>query len=125
MNLPSNEEALTILREKDNPTEMKHTEIEVNQIYVTLWIEKNKHTWYIGHCIGNNNDGTYKTEHLQSGNKSSNLKWKNSTFPDISDVNPENIFIHQIDGDWVISNDRNLTFTLKNHESIDNLVKDL
>ena len=40
MNLPSNEEALTFLREKDNPTEIKHTEIEVNQIYVTLWIEK-------------------------------------------------------------------------------------
>ena len=93
MNLPSNEEALTILREKDNPIEIQHTEIEVNQIYVTLWIEKNKHTWYIGHCIGNNNDGTYKIEHLHRVNKSSNLKWKNPTLPDISDVNPENIFI--------------------------------
>ena len=49
MNLPSNEETLTILREKDNPIEMQHTEIEVNQICVTLWIEKNKHTWDIGH----------------------------------------------------------------------------
>ena len=93
MNLPSNEEALTILREKDNPIEIQRTEIEVNQIYVTLWIEKNKHTWYIGHCIGNNNDGTYKIEHLHRVNKSSNLKWKNPTLPDISDVNPENIFI--------------------------------
>ena len=93
MNLPSNEEALTILREKDNPIEIQRTEIEVNQIYVTLWIEKNKHTWYIGHCIGNNNDGTYKIEHLHRVNKSSNLKWKNPTLPDISDVNPENISI--------------------------------
>ena len=91
MNLPSNEETITIWREKDNPIEIQHTEIEVNQIYVTLWIEKNKHTWYIGHCIGNNNDGTYKIEHLHRVNKSSNLKWKNPTFPDISDVNPENI----------------------------------
>ena len=49
MNLPSNEETLTILREKDNPIEMQHTEIEVNQICVTLLIEKNKHTWDIGH----------------------------------------------------------------------------
>ena len=40
MNLPSNEEALTILREKDNPIEIQHTEIEVNQIYVTICIEK-------------------------------------------------------------------------------------
>ena len=41
LNLPSNEEALTILRKKDNPIEIQHTEIEINQIYVTLWIEKN------------------------------------------------------------------------------------
>ena len=74
LNLPSNEEALIILWKKDNPIEIQHTEIEVNQIYVTLWIEKNKHTWYIGHCIGNNNDGTYKIEHLHRVNKSSNLK---------------------------------------------------
>ena len=58
MNLPSNEKALAIIREKDNPVEIQHTEIKVNQIYVTLWIEKNEHTWYTGHCIGNNNDGT-------------------------------------------------------------------
>ena len=58
MNLPSNEEALTILREKDNPIEIQHTEIEVNQIYVTLMIEKNKHTWHIRYCIRNNNGGT-------------------------------------------------------------------
>ena len=43
MNLMSNE-ALTILREKDNPIEIQHTGIEVTQIYVMLWIEKNKHT---------------------------------------------------------------------------------
>ena len=124
MNLMSNE-ALTILREKDNPIEIQHTGIEVTQIYVILWIEKNKHTCYIGQCIGNNNDGTYEIEHLHRVNKSSNLKWKNPTFPDISDANPENIFIHQTDGDWSISNDINFTFTLKNNESIDNLVKDL
>ena len=64
MNLPSNEEVLTILREKNNPIEIQHTKIKVNQIYVTFWIEKNKHTWYIGHCIRNNNDGAYKIEHL-------------------------------------------------------------
>ena len=63
MNLPSNEEALTIL----------HAEIEVNQIYVTLWIEKNEHTGYI-ECLGNNSDGTSKIEHLHRVNKSSNLK---------------------------------------------------
>ena len=44
MNLLSNKEALTILREKDNPIEIQHTEIEVNKIYVILSIEKNKHT---------------------------------------------------------------------------------
>lgn len=125
MDLPSNEEALTILQGKENPIDIQHTEIEINQIYVTLWIEKNKHTWYIGHCIANNNDGTFRIEHLHRVNKSSNLKWKNPTFPDISDVNLENIFSYKIDGDWDISNDKNLTFTLKNHESINNLVKDL
>ena len=70
MNLSPNEEALAILWEKDSPIEIQHTEIEVNQIYVTLWIEKNKHTWYIEHCIRNNNDNTYKIEHLHRVNKS-------------------------------------------------------
>ena len=83
MNLPSNEEALTILQEKGNPTEIQHTETEVNQVYVTLWIEKNKHTWYIGPRIGNNNDSAYKIEHLHRVTKLSNLKWKNPKFPDI------------------------------------------
>ena len=125
MNLPSNEESLTILGEKDNPIEIQDTEIEVNQVYVTLWIEENKHTWCIGHCIRNNNDGTYKIDYLHRVNRSSNLKWKNPTFRNISDVNPENILIHQIDRNWDVSNDMNLTFTSKNHKSIDNLVKDL
>ena len=74
MNLPPNEEALTILREKDNPIEIQDTEIEVNQAYVTLWIEKNQHTWYIGHCIGNKNDGTYKIDYLYRVNRSSILE---------------------------------------------------
>ena len=38
---------------------------------------------------------------------------------------PRKHFIHQIDGGWDISKDRNLTFALKSRESIDNLVKDL
>ena len=74
MNLPPNEEALTILREKDNPIEIQDTEIEVNQAYVTLWIEKNQHTWYIGHCIGNKNDGTYKIDYLYRVNRPSILE---------------------------------------------------
>ena len=36
MNLLSNEEALAVLQEKDNPIDVQQTEIEVNQIYVTL-----------------------------------------------------------------------------------------
>ena len=36
MNLLSNEEALAVLREKDSPIDVQQTEIEVNQIYVTL-----------------------------------------------------------------------------------------
>ena len=77
MNLPSNEEALTILREKYNPIEIQDTEIEVNQAYVTLWIEENQYTLYIGHCIGNNNDGTYKIDYLYRVNRSSILEESN------------------------------------------------
>ena len=47
MNLPSNEETITIRREKDNPIEIQHTEIEVNQIYVTLWTQKNKYIYLV------------------------------------------------------------------------------
>ena len=44
-------------------------DIEINKLYVTLWLEENKHTWYTGHCLSKNDNGTHKIEHLPETEK--------------------------------------------------------
>ena len=80
---------------------------------------------YLANCVAINNNGTYKMDHLHRVNESLNLKWKNPGNPDIVDMMPEHIFDCNIIGEWNVSNERMITCTLKNHEQIHNLVKDL
>ena len=61
MNLPSNEETITIRREKDSPIEINIQKLKLIKSMLHSGHRKtNIYTWYIGHCMGNNNDTTYK-----------------------------------------------------------------
>ena len=53
------------------------------------------------------------------------MKWKKSASLYIEDMNPESIFACDIIGDWDVSNERCLTYTLKNHLHVDKLVNEL
>ena len=97
INLPTNTGAFSILISKEDPfkEDTESDEAEVSQMYGILWQEQNRYilyVWYIGYCVANNTDGSYKTEHLHRSNKVLNLKWKNPQFPEIADVNIDNIF---------------------------------
>ena len=72
-----------------------------------------------------NANGAYKIEHPHRVRESSNLKWNNPEFSAIVDMNAEHIVSCKIVGDWDVSNDGCVVYTLKNHEHIEYLVKEL
>ena len=46
-------------------------------------------TWYLGHCITRNPDGTVKVEYLLHTNQESNFNWKKPSVSDIADIKTE------------------------------------
>ena len=121
--LPANTDTLTVFQGKIIPDPSTEDEVVVDEFYVMLWMEQNTPTWYLGHCIVRNPAGTVKIEHLHRTNCESNFKWKNLNVPDIADIKTEDIIVCKFVGKWDMSNKRMLTYTLKNHEDIDRLVK--
>ena len=63
-------------------------------------------------------------DHLHRVSKNCNLKWKNPSSPDIVEMKIEHICECNIIGEWDVSNERLITYTLKNHEQIHKLVND-
>ena len=53
----------------------------------------------------------------------SNLKWKHPARNDKDQLKKESIISCEIEGEWDISAERNMSFTLRNHEYIEHLVK--
>ena len=82
--LATNRDALTILQGNSatNDEGDNTSEFELNKIYVTLWLEDELLTWYLGYCISKNDGNIYRIEHREQVKKSSNLKWKNPRVPD-------------------------------------------
>ena len=64
-------------------------------------------------------------DHLHRIKKISNFKWKSPSNPDIDNLVNAEIFECQIVGEWDVSNERAMTFSLRNHTDIDKLVRDL
>ena len=131
--LPTNRNTLRILQGNSTNEGDDIPEYEINKIYVTLWLEGKLPTWYLGHCISKNysyriealDDNSYRIEYLEWVKITSNLTWKNPRVPDTADIMAENIFECNIEGDWDVSKERFLTFTLRNYKQIKNFVKDL
>ena len=87
--------------------------------YITLITERIINTWYVASC-----EWTYEMDHLTRVQKGSNLKWKHpSVRVDKDNLRPESIVECAIDGKWDVSQERNLTYTLRNHVYISNLVQ--
>ena len=99
---------------------------EFCMMYVVLLEEGGVNTWYLASCLEEYMDGTYSMEYLHRVSKVSNLKWKNPTKQEIDTLRPESILEEcKIDGEWDICRQRNMTFTLKNHLQIEEIVSDI
>ena len=122
--LPSNNEVLSSLGLASSTPE-EDTEIKIGQYYVTLFVEGHTNTWYIASCEGKNADGTYEMHHLTRCQRGSNLKWKQPSRIDRENILPASIVECLIDGEWDVSLERNMTFTLRNHNNISDLVKNI
>ena len=83
-----------------------------------MWTGEHGQLWYIGYCKEVKDNQEFVIEHLDQVSMDSNLKWKYPTSNDICVVEAEQILQCEIDGEWDVVNDRNMTFTLHNHEVI-------
>ena len=120
--LPGNNDALSVLRSNDPEIDREEASIlKINDICVTLWMEGKGKQWYIGYCKEVNQDGTFMVDHIHRVNKHSNLVWKFPTQPDACNIDAEQVLKCEIVGEWDCSSDRNMSFTLKNHEFIQNI----
>ena len=128
MSLPTNKDVARILSTSSNhipqDEEDDRDAIEVGQLYVTLIAEGANNTWYLASCM-NIADAQCEMEFLQRVDKSSNLKWKHPNKLD-KDILPKNAIIScDIDGEWDVSQDRNMIYTLRNHVYINQVVSDI
>jgi hypothetical protein len=123
--LPSNKDAELLVPSchADRSTEDNESDILVGMTYVTLVTEGDKNTWYLAACIEKHSDETYTMEYLHRLQKSSNLKWKHPSIPERDILKAESIVVCDIDGEWDVCKERNMTFTLRNHLYIDKLVE--
>ena len=82
--------------------------------YVTLITEGNVDAWYIASCEKQNTDGTYTMDHLTRVHEGSNLKWKCQVKPYKDNLKAQSIVEYVIDGEWDVSKERNMIYTLVN-----------
>ena len=81
--------------------------------------------WYIASCEGQNENGTYRMEHLTRAEAPQNLLWKHPAKADSLDLYPSSIVCCKRDGDWNVFNQRSMTFLLRNHNDIASLVEEI
>ena len=125
--LLSNKDAATKLLSQNSvdPTKAHNEEalIKVGWYYITLMTEKKMNKWYIASCEGKNLDGTYEIDDLTRVQRGSNLKWKQPARINKINSQAESIVECGVNGEWDVSQERNMTFTLQNHVYISILVK--
>ena len=105
---------------------LNEDKIEVGEMYITLISEAGVNTWYLATCLNFDDAKDYfEMEFLHRVDSSKNLKWKNPTRKDIDHLFKGSILSCVIDGQWDVSAQRNMTFTLRNHEYIEHIIMDL
>ena len=117
--LPTNTDAaLVVGASSSNLQKEKNEDIVVGHCYATLIKEGSLDTWYIATCEDKNEDGTYKMDHLMRVQYGSNLKLKRPTKPDLLNLHTDFILDCEINGEWNVSNERSITFSLRNYNYV-------
>ena len=121
--LPTNADAALVVGASSSSLQKeKNEDIVVEHCYATLFKEMLLDTWYIATCEVKNDDGTYKMDHLMRVQDGSNLKLKCPTKPDLLNLHTDSILDCEVDGEWNVSNERSITFSLRNHKHTEFLV---
>ena len=83
--LPSNEEALTIIKREIPVTELtaNSSDIKINNAYMKAWYIENKWDWFIGYVKDKLSDNQYSVDHLERLGEGNSTAWK---CPDIEDT---------------------------------------
>ena len=117
--LPTNADAALVVGASSSSLQKeKNEDIVVEHCYATLIKEMSLDTWYIATCEVKNDDGTYKMDHLMRVQDGSNLKLKRPTKPDLLNLHTDSILDCEIDGEWNVSNERSITFSLRNYNYV-------
>ena len=87
--------------------------------------EGSVNTWYIASCESVNDDGTYTMNHLTRVKQDCNLTRKHPPRVDSLNLHPDSILDCKISGEWDVSNQRIVTFRLKNHADISSTVEQI
>lgn len=90
---------------------------EANSFCVTAWNINDKLQWFIGCFKENLKNGRYIVDHLERLTHD-NVYWKYPDPEDIQEVTAEQILPCSVDGEWDISEDDQMEFTLRNAGAI-------
>ena len=61
-------------------------------------------------------------DHFVRVKKGNNLTWKPPIKPDTLDLHSASILDCDVDGEWDVSNNRFMTFSLRNHNAINSMI---
>ena len=124
--LPTNADAALVVGASSADIQKdKNEDFVVGHCYATLIKEGSLDLWYIATCEGKNDDGTYKMDHLMRVQDRRNSKWKHPPKRDLLNLHLDSILDCKVDGEWDVSNERSITFSLRNHVQIDLIVEQM
>ena len=108
-NLPTNEDGVKALMNMENVETVNsgNTGVEINELRVVMWIEKNnKIQWYLGYILSINEDNkTLKVDHLQRSSEGQNKFWKYPKSQDKCEIEKEQLLnVVEIKGRWTTDN---------------------
>ena len=128
MPLPTNADVESVVKFSplsNTTNDIKEENFVVGNYYATLLKEGSANTWYIASCEQQNDNGTYRMDHLMRVKAGNNKLWKHPPKLDSLDLNSSSIVDLRIDGEWNVPNERSMTFFLRNHTQVEKLIEEI
>ena len=125
--MPTNNDAFKSISseiEDDSSTKNEGSLVEVNKIYVTIWLKDNKRNWHLGYCTSCYTDKIV-IDHLQRVRKNGHCYWKHTEVSDSAQVMVDQILKVRPIGQWVHKSARNMVSELQNINVITDAVREI
>ena len=120
--LPSNTDVLESLKGSNSQEssimsyQRPKLQVFLNSLIITLWVENNANTWYLGYIFDLGNDDSHKVtvDHLHRVHKSGHHLWEYPKKPDLCEVDLLQVLGIEPQYQWQLENLRNHKMELKN-----------